>query len=397
MQNNNSMKSENADSEKENLSTKSLTAAPTGPFSKASPATKTVPQLPSAPANVVQKAVLGEQRDASSGNVMIKQRETEKSRDSAEGCHMEALCASMEELILHPLPEIPKADISTLIEVDTNYLNFGSFYPGKIFKCTIAIRNLTDSARSVSLSYDDTPKYSQSTLLRMFATSGTRALPPLLQSLPELPNSEFLSKCWYFMRVQSKAFDKRLAIAVPPMSTVQIGVVIKSPCITKSEKFYSVVKVGLAPGDPEADAVDPAHEDLRVVSVAEVVTPRLECCCELMHLPSNLRIVPLVVKMEGAVQRMRVPFKNAGTRDLDLQLTVVKFPGRTDCEESEVEYHCMPGTVKIQAGSMGLVTIGISQPADDDCRLQKDRRLLIAKVKDTQMMYSYILDCTFIY
>ncbi len=321
---------------------------------------------------------------------------------------MGSLCASMEELSLRlfDLPDEPQnnrrenEDINTLLEVDTNYLNFGSFYPGKIFKCTIAIKNLTDSDRFVSLSYDDTAEYSQSTVLKLFATSGTRAIPPLFHTLPSLQNSEASLHCWYFMQPPSKAFDKRVTLQLPPRATVQVGVVIKSPCITKSEKFYSVLKIGLDPEDPRAEEVDPAKAELRVVSVAEVITPRLECCRELVHTLNGLRIVPLVVHMEGAIQRLKIPFRNGGVRDLDLQLSIVKFPGNTGGgNEAGVDYHCVPGAVKLVANSMAFINVALSQSSSfemPDSRPIKEQRILIAKVKDTQMMYSYILDCTFI-
>ena len=319
---------------------------------------------------------------------------------------IETLCESMQALSLNlfELPEEPhitrKEDINTLLEVDTNYLNFGSFYPGKIFKCTIAVKNLTNSKRVFTLSYADMPTFTKPDMLKTFINSTNRQIVSLFNATPELPNSEMQHRCWYFMLGGSKSFEKKVTVTLAPHGSTQIGIVIKSPCVTRSEKFYSLLRVNMAEGDTKEKAMDPEKGELSVLSVAEVITPKLECCRELIHDSNKLRVIPLVVKMEGPIQRVKIPFKNGGCRDLDLMLNIVRFPTNNKEAASQIDYHCIPATVKITANSMAFITLGFSAPttvlSSNGKKPLREQRVLIAKIKDTQLIYSYILDCTFI-
>ena len=311
--------------------------------------------------------------------------------------HLElTLTPSNETAVIKEPPRKHQEDIASLIEIDSNFINFGSFYPGKIFKCNLSVKNITNHKRTISLSFDSaSPEFTKSNLLR---TLFLGTLPANL-TYP-IPNSENSAHCWHFMMPPSKSFEKTLTLSLQPHSSIQIGVVIKSPCISRPEKFYSLVKVQLSSDDPMSSLLTEDRDSLMSLCGADVITPKLECCKELIHEQAKVKVIPLVVKFEGAVQRLRIPFKNAGAKDLELILSIVKFPTGPGKIESEplAEYHCVPGTVKMPANSMGFVTIGINRGADKRALMKEEReqRVLIAKVKDTLMMYSYVLDCCFI-
>jgi len=291
-------------------------------------------------------------------------------------------------------------DIANLLEVDANFINFGTFYPGKIFKCNLNVKNLTNHKRSVVVYFDNTlEEFSRDSLLR------TLFMGPLPAGLTyPIANSEFEQHCWHFMMPPSKAFEKTMTLTIAAHNSVQVGVVIKSPCINYAQKFFSLVRTSLSQEDPMQTLLDQGKDSLITLCQAEVITPKLECCKELIHEQTKLKIIPLVVKFEGAIQRLRVPFKNAGSKDIEILLSIMKYPTSPDRPEPEpiAEYHCVPGNVKLPANSMGFVTIGISQCTSnlkEDARKskeQREQRVLICKIKDTLMMYSYILDCSFI-
>lgn len=278
--------------------------------------------------------------------------------------------------------------IANLIEVDTNYLNFGIFYPGKIFKCNLALTNITEHTHIITVNFDNTStEFEESELPN--------------HNLPEginypIPNSEPINNCWHFMlSPTTKTFDKSFSASLSPHETVQFGVVIKSPCINRPQKFFSLIKVSLSEEDIMSQLLDKGKDSLVVLSEAEVITPKLECCKELIHDPTGLKIVPLVIKCDSAIQRLRVPFKNAGSKDLELILNVLRYPVPDECSEPLAVCRCLPNTVKISSGSINFISICVSQ-ITKEVQGRREQKILIAKVKDTLMMYSYILDCSFI-
>jgi len=276
--------------------------------------------------------------------------------------------------------------IANLIEVDTNYLNFGTFYPGKIFKCNLALTNITEHSHIVSVSFDNTnPQFEEAQLPKNHAPDKT-----------PLANSEITNNCWYFMlSPTNKTFDKSFSASLAPRETIQFGVVIKSPCINYPQKFFSLINISLSEEDIMSQLLDSNKNKLVVLSEAEVITPKLECYKELIHDPTGLKIVPLVIKCDGAIQRLRVPFKNAGSRDLELTLNVLRYPVPDESSEPLAVCRCLPNTVKIPSGSISFISICVSQ-ITKEIQGKREQKVLLAKVKDTLMMYSYILDCSFI-
>jgi uncharacterized membrane protein len=291
----------------------------------------------------------------------------------------------------HLLIEIPKRrvrdnGIANLIEVDTNYLNFGTFYPGKIFKCNLALTNITEHNHIVSVSFDNlSGEFEEEQLPKNYTPN----------RIP-LPNSEVTNGCWYFMlSPTNKTFDKSFSASLDPHETIQFGVVIKSPCINYPQKFFSLINISLSEEDIMSQLLDSNKSSLTVLSEAEVITPRLECSKELIHDATGLKIVPLVIKCDNAIQRLRVPFRNAGSRDLELVLNVLRYPMSDESSESLAACRCLPNIVKIPSGSISFISICVSQ-ITKEIQGKREQKVLLAKVKDTLMMYSYILDCSFI-
>ena len=283
--------------------------------------------------------------------------------------------------------------MSNLVEADTNYLNFGVFYPGKIFKCNLSLTNITDHTHTVFVTFDHSSRFTQSQFLR---SSPENSLPDKLEYPME--NSELAHNCWHFMLSPSnKTFEKSFTVDLPPHEAIQFGVVIKSPCTTRAQKFFSAVKVELAEEDLMSQLLSRGKNSIYILSEAEIMTPKLECCKELMHEQTGLKIIPLVVKCDSEIQRVKIPFKNTGTKDLELILKIFKYPSPDDKEESEsiADSRCMPNIVKIQSGSTNFISICVSQ-ITKDIQGKKEQKVLVAKIKDTLMVYSYILEYSYI-
>ena len=138
------------------------------------------------------------------------------------------------------------------------------------------------------------------------------------------------------------------------------------------------------------------------------------------------KVIPLVVKKGASNQKFRIPFKNTGPQDLELdfsfsrQSAVVVGPPQLKKHNSEndkqqpvtqspLEFVSMPSNVKIPANgsailnivaklknSYQLQSISRAEEAKASSRPEKYNHLLIAKVKDTQIMFHFIIEASVI-
>ena len=88
----------------------------------------------------------------------------------------------------------------------------------------------------------------------------------------------------------------------------------------------------------------------------------------------NEKVIPVVVKKGLSNQKFRIPFKNSGSQDLDIDFmfakttAVIVGPVQGSGEDSSksssvtnpspIEFSAVPSNVKISANSQGILNIG---------------------------------------
>lgn len=205
-----------------------------------------------------------------------------------------------------------------------------------------------------------------------------------------LNNSEVIDNCWYLMLPPSKNFEKTLILPLNPEQQVEVGIVIRSPQIPRAQKFYSILNLFLQ---------ERPDDVIQVLSMANVITPKLECNKQLVCLENGLRVIPLVVKFEDSQQeRVRIPFRNNGGKELEMILTVVPYPNNTK-DFPKLNVTCSPNTCKMLPNSMGLVNLSISL-SEKELGLKGSERqqmVLIIKIKNSLLLYYFVLDFSLIF
>ena len=301
------------------------------------------------------------------------------------------------------LDEQESESINSLIETDSQCIDFGTFFPGKIFKCTVRIKNISNAKRVLMLKYEQVSKFSRKMLRKEFEADSYKTFAPLFSKMDEITNSEAEHKCWHLLLAPPKTFEKHLTLALAPSQAVDVGMVIKSPQIVKGKKFCAVLGIELAQEDEKVGTL--SKGEMKVMGIAEVETPGLECCKELVYCENDIRVIPLVVKLDAPSQRLKIPFKNNGSQEIDLILTIVPFPdnaSRSNVERIlDAEMTCVPNSCKIPAKGLGLIVINVTYQECDNLSekkgiLEREQRILIAKVKNTQMIYYFVVDCSFV-
>ena len=143
--------------------------------------------------------------------------------------------------------------------------------------------------------------------------------------------------------------------------------------------------------------------------------PQIVCQKELQLSDFNERVIPLAIKKGQGGQKLRIPFKNNGPSEVEVefsfvkQTAVIKGPQTGQLTQSPVEFSAVPNTIKIASNSSAILNIvaklknsyqlaNISKEGGSDsgvvAPVEKYNHLLLAKVKDSQLMFSFIIEAS---
>jgi len=275
-------------------------------------------------------------------------------------------------------------DIRAILKIDKDYIDFNKCFPGKLVKQDFYITNLTNTKHAVFLSFDITShQFTEEQIKAHLITSATSITYPI-------PNST--QSYWHFMLPTSKSLEKSLVFILHPHGVIPIGLIANLPCINYTKKLYSLLRVSLFEMDT-MKVIKCSHAlSLGILSEVEIETPKLKCIKELLDVGSNLKVIPVVVKRKENVKNVAIPLRNEGNQSLELVLGMVNFPGKN--EEPLANYKCQKDNVKLQPNSSSYAIINLTRREVKGRR--KEQKVLIAKVKNTSMIYSFILDFYFL-
>lgn len=152
----------------------------------------------------------------------------------------------------------------------------------------------------------------------------------------------------------------------------------------------------------EIDQVMLPPKQIRVMLIGKLENPKIECLRELFHQESNSKIIPLCVKKSVAQQKFRIPFKNLSeTLDADLDFTFVKLASASDDQVDltpHLEFYCQPSNLKLPAGQQQFLNVLIKVNTHQLSEVKSGvvNKLLIGRVKDSSVLFSYFLSVNII-
>jgi len=351
-------------------------------------------------------------------------------------------------------------DVSKVIQVDSQILNYSSFFPGKLLGSTLNVGNLSSSEQIVELSVDSSSfQFAKAAIKDRFSNP---ELPFALEveevggkRTETVVNSEIKHEAWYIENPISKELTKRITLKLGPKAEQDFIIVVRSPNTKKSENLLSVINIGLLTYADEQFGVRESFEDflkahynnsmkeflrdrkkvaqqqrIEILLAGKVEVPSLICQKELVVAEFNQKVVPIVIKKGQSCQKFRIPFKNNGPQDLDVDFSFAKQSAvvcgplvRSDSSSSgdekkasvvgssPIEFVAMPANVKVPSNGTAILNIAAklknsyqlanigreaAKPHSRHPRPEKYNHLLIAKVKDTQIMFSFIIEAAVI-
>ena len=153
-----------------------------------------------------------------------------------------------------------------MLFVDSNILNYASFYPGKLLGSTLTVGNLTSCEQIVELSVDaSTYTFSKRALSAKFHLTKDASLPfPLDSGKDQLVNSEVKHESWFIENPISKELTKRITLKLGPKAEQEFIIVVRSPGanVKRIENMLSIINIGLLTYADEEFGGKDSFEDL---------------------------------------------------------------------------------------------------------------------------------------
>ena len=281
------------------------------------------------------------------------------------------------------------------ISLDANILNYGQFQTGKVMGCTLIITNHSPQTENITLELDTSIFYTTKQLGDEFPKISTN-------NQENIVNSEEVHKCWILENPETKKLEKVLNIKLDTKGSTEVMVILKSPSLKATQHLYNMLIVrrqsdSYCPNTAGATGLW-SNKFIRVCLHGIVEVPQLICPRRIVS--NDIATIPLAVKKAVGAQRYRIPFKNTGKIDLELEFSFLKIehaPG--------IDYFCIPNIMKIQAGTTGILSVLIKNihateaPATSedttyksDGNIIKDPRMLVAKIKNSQIFFTFYID-----
>ena len=323
------------------------------------------------------------ENDSQIGTFKLTMKNSSPEKDQSKLSYINSVKSLIKQLPEIKLERRPKQvipqiiDLKKLIATDAHILNYGSFLVGKMLACNLKISNISEEDISIDLSFDQSQYLSSSGLpihkLTSVEQMGSKAI-----------NSEKKYSCWFFEDSDSKDLVKSMNISIEKECTSEILVVFKSPKISKAERLYSIINI-----IKSAKNESLIQKSMKIVLHANLETPMLSCCKELNTLDGRLQLIPLVVKKDIGVNRFRIPFKNQGNFELNIEFSIEPIPHIPGLVG--VEYIVLPAKCTIAPKQLGIMNLAVKCIRIGETT-KKDQKLLVVRLNETQVLYTYLLE-----
>lgn len=339
----------------------------------------------------------------------------------------------------------PITDINEAIKVDSLVLNYGVVNPGKLLGSILVVSNISDSEQTIDLSLDNTTEiYDKNEIIK---NKDFEFIDELAQDEVELndkelaecitdeqkslalenkkryiPNSENKSECWYIENPKTKDLTKKITLKLGPHCEQEFIIVLKTlqpknKTISLSflnleihgidgKEKYNIKHIQKTEEGDISFQKSIKNRQIQVMLCGVVDPPNLICCKQVYDINTKQNKVPLALKPTSGTQKFRIQFRNNGSKELEADFSFVKIGENKEGEFSMNEYlefFCMPGTLKIPPKTTSILNVMIKVKMDKveeakrrgELRISKNLfKLLIAKLTDSGILFSYFFDVT---
>ena len=214
-----------------------------------------------------------------------------------------------------------------MIQVDSQVINYGSFYPGKLLGSTLLVTNVTNQEQLVELSIDGSGEegnheYDMGKLMSSREFSFFKEVckndDEKTDQKEFVPNSEKQYGCWYIENPMTKDLTKHITLRLGANCEQEFIIVMRAPVRKISQTILSFINLVLTTYDGSRSGyalekhikkrgLDSAvlqqkrrQSKMQVMLCGRVEPPKLVCCRELKDTATNNNVVPIALKKNQA-------------------------------------------------------------------------------------------------
>lgn len=334
--------------------------------------------------------------------------------------------------------DIQEFEIEKVIDIDANVINFGTFAPGKLLGSTLLVRNKSDQEQVVQLVVDSKSQCfeGQNTLEEFAAIKESfdqedvfydGRLMKKYKSDDLIGNSEKKFKCWYLENPQTKDLVKHITLKLGARCEQEFIIVVRAPSSGSQDSLLGMLGITLTTFDNNGEFLEKQiksrkdesltletierQSKMNVALFGKIDPPKIFCPRILKETTEGQKIIPVALKKASGCQKFRVPFRNEGSGDAEVEFSFIKVSETQDAllpnefSMNEVlEFYCMPGTLKIPKDTNQILSMLIKVNYEKVKELESQGKhlkntllkLLLGKVKDTSVLYSFYVDIKFV-
>jgi hypothetical protein len=264
-----------------------------------------------------------------------------------------------------------KHSINEKLEIDNKFINFDISFPGQIVKRSISLKN--NSKDNMNIEF----KFNSKELNDVFSK---------YEEFERITNSQNIYSCF---SIQEKGTSINKLI-LHKNEICNIDVILDTPFMKNKENLFSCL-----------DIIKESEVVIKVPIKGYVEPPKLVCLKEING--GNIPLINLKVELKTKGQKFKIPFKNLSLLDLDLDIIIEKkFSDNffiLNGSSYQCQFYCFPNNITINSHQTATIDLiaKITKVSDENLKpiFNKIRKVLIAKVKNANVCYTFFIEATF--
>jgi hypothetical protein len=289
-----------------------------------------------------------------------------------------------------------KKNLSEIISIEKQTLNFGMCFPGEIIKRRFKIKNnsYTDKFQiEIKFNFAKDVNFKKYFLSITCDENNTNNA-----SFPNIENSMLKYNCFNILGKEDEPVSER-KILLKEFEETEIEISFTSPFNKSRENFYSVIHV---------ISKNQVIHSILIISTLEI--PKLLCLKELNSPNAKFPLIPLMLEIKSKGQKFRLPFKNASLKDMLIEISIETCVSKNssvfgfDDNYYECQFFIFPSLLEIPAQSMGSIDLiaKIRRIKNDEnldklklsgkLNSNKVRKIILGKIKGASVVYNFFVE-----
>jgi hypothetical protein len=270
----------------------------------------------------------------------------------------------------------------------TNFINFGLCFPGENLMKKIKIQNSSMKEKTVvEIKFSD-----RSNITQHFKD----IIPGNLSNLVE--NSFEKYKCFQLSshsdsNNDGQIFEKK--ILLKEKEELEVEIIMIAPFVKRKENVYGICEV-----------YNNKELVLTLPLLATIEIPKLMCLKQLNSLEGGSPLITIKLDLKSKGQKFRIPFKNLSIKDMEIEFFLDKVKNNNIFTYNDNFYECQflffPKVLELQAQSTSSIDLiakiskkKVDENLDDTKIYSKVRKVIIAKIKNSSVHYSFFVEAFF--